>query len=206
MEIIKYIKNTTNLFFGKFDDGYKYLEENTTFLPVFMFGILLSVLTMFINISYLIKVDLGFMSIYNTIGNIFYLIIPIIGLIQYTILYFGLFGLLHLFLKLFKGTGKYLDTIKFIIGASTVTLLVSLIFVSIPPKIVQANIIINSIIFLIILGTIIWNIYVNIIILSKVHNISKAKVIYAISLVFGILIVLLLSYILYLVNSQVVTV
>ncbi|MDA3855620.1 MAG: YIP1 family protein [Candidatus Woesearchaeota archaeon] len=206
MGIINYIKNTTRLFFGKFEEGYEYLKENTNFLGVFSFGMFLSVLTMLISVLYLISTDPTFDAIYNTIGNLFILIVIVVGLIQFSFIYFGVFGLLHLFLKVFKAEGTYLETIKYVIGASTFTLLASLVLTIIPPTFIQKSVIIGAIFGLTLLAILIWGIYVNISILSKVHNITKLKVVYAVSCVFGVLMLFALSYIWYFASTLIRTV
>jgi hypothetical protein len=182
MDIVEYLSKTTNMYFGKVKEGYNYVNKNVKTWESITFYYLIVLISMLVS-------TLTDVTIYQTIDTniaILILIIIILSMVLYGLGILIGYGLIHLFLKLFGGTGTYQETIKFAISASIFSAIIGTIVSAITNLLMASTTnIVLTVTFTIILSLIsigigIWTIIIVTKTLSLTHNLATLKTFLAI--------------------------
>ena len=204
MEIMQYIQNSLNLYFGKLNKGYKYIDKEVNWKQAYLIVVSLTI------ISGIIGILINFTNTFGENPTNLEIIGAFIGMIIGVFLGILLgmvisYGILHLLLRAFGGTAKFEETIKYGLSISIFPIIVGIIVRFIPESLVNINnnpttpnIIIFTTLALITLIIILWNFIVSINVYSKLHKIDKIKTAFAMILpllIVGILLGLLIIYI-----------
>lgn len=197
MNFGKYILSSINLYFGKVDEGYKYIKKEINWKEAFFISYVLIVLGDIIT-TIMIQFTSGYQTINNMYGDYYILISILASIILTPLLLFISSGLLHLGFKVIDGKNKYTETMKYVFSLNIFMSIISLIFSFFPIDIMQktdySRILYSIILGIIALILLIWYLIVGCSIFSKVHKISKGAAFggYLLSLLFilGIFLVL----------------
>lgn len=123
MDIGEYLSKTINMYFGKVEEGYNYVNKNVGLWDSIIVYFLLALISIIVSTitditSYQ---QFGANIVLLMVGVILFslIILPIAILIGY--------GLIHLFLKIFGGKASFAETIKFAISASIFSIILGTI-------------------------------------------------------------------------------
>lgn len=191
MDIVKFFKNSINLYFEKKYDSYNYIHKKISWWEVFLTFLILGVFSAMISFIFdpAIKEDFSM-----AISPLIMLVVFVIVLILMAFMTFFSYGILHLILKLFGAKGSFKDTFKF---GMSISIFPSLVFIvlGILPLFFQNNIILTTvfsvIMFFIAIVFFIWTLIISGKIYSKVHDIALWKAIVAMLVPFVFFVILI---------------